>query len=586
MLETVAALDVDESLVAAWRARVAQACAHLGWPGGSAAAGAASVPVVVRRHAGGVSLALAAPFDQLFTATEVNEWALCASLVERDSTLLEPLEAALVQAAIEQAATLSDVAAPVLGEAAALERFRKLAEAEGRPDLAVLIHAADFRGLPHVLDEQSITLGAGAGGRTWPLDALPRERDVHWEALRTIPTAVVTGSNGKTTTARLVAACTRAAGRVDGFCCTDGVFVAGELVAPGDYSGPAGTRRVLRDTRVTAAVLETARGAILRRGLAIARADVAIVTNVSSDHFGEYGIDDLEGLADVKLSVAQLVAPRGLLVLNADDDLLRSKARGLATRLGALPALAWFALDFERPELVEHVARGGAACGVTSGRLRLAWGGQVHDLGAIDELPLTVGGVATYNVANLAGAALVAAALAIDADVIRKVFASFGLDPDDNAGRLMRFAVGGVQFVVDYAHNPDGLRGLLSVVERLRAPGGRLITLLGHAGNRRNEDIEELATVAASFRPDRVVVKEDEGHLRGRQPGEVPGILRRALLEAGLTPEAVVMKMSESEAAAYAIAVARPGDSVALLMHSGSARQKVLARLREEQGQA
>ena len=137
--------------------------------------------------------------------------------------------------------------------------------------------------------------------------------------LRNVPTAIVTGSNGKTTTVRLLAACARAHGWRDGYNCTDGLFIAGEQIESGDYSGPVGTRTVLRDSRVEAAILETARGGILRRGLAAQRARVAVVTNVSADHFGEYGIDDLAGLADTKLVVASTIDDTGLLVLNADD---------------------------------------------------------------------------------------------------------------------------------------------------------------------------------------------------------------------------------------------------------------------------
>ena len=334
-----------------------------------------------------------------------------------------------------------------------------------RPDLRALIEAAESRGVRHVLDETILTLGAGAGSLSWPLDALPTTADVPWLSLHEIPVAVVTGSNGKTTTVRLIAACARAHGWRDGFSCTDGVFVGHDLVRAGDYSGPAGTRAVLRDPRVEAAVLETARGGILRRGLAIDHAIVAVVTNVSADHFGEYGIHDLEGLADVKLSVAQLVARDGLLVLNADDDLLRAKAAGLGERLGWQPPLGWFALDFDRAELRAHRESLGATCGVRDGRLMLSLGGKSHDLGAIGDLPITVRGHATYNVANLAGAALAAAALGIAPATIASVFGAFGLDPADNSGRLMRFDLQGVQVLLDYAHNPDGLRGVLHVAQ-------------------------------------------------------------------------------------------------------------------------
>jgi cyanophycin synthetase len=566
---------LDDAVLAGWRARVARASEHLGW----------STPAVAaRRHAGGASLALAAPADQLFTATEINEWALCATVRLQDPVRWSGLEAALVVEALEQASDPKQVIPPVLDEAAAFERFERLAAAERRPDVLALMAAAEAHDLPHVVDDHDLTLGAGAGSRTWPIDALPSTAGVPWGDLHGIPVAAVTGSNGKTTTVRLVAACAREHGWIDGFCCTDGVFVANALVEPGDYSGPAGTRRVLRDSRVQAAVLEIARGGILRRGLATNRADVAIVTNVSNDHFGEFGIDDLDGLADAKMTVARLVARRGLLVLNADDALLRAKAATASARLDAVPPLGWFALDYDRAELVAHRALGGATCGVRAGRLMLGSREAEHDLGPVDDMPLTVGGTATYNVANLAGAALTSAALGIAPATIRAIYARFARDPADNAGRLMRFDVGGARFVVDYAHNPDGLRGVLHVAQQLRGPGGRLIMLLGHAGNRRDEDIAELAAVAAAHGPDLVVVKEDEGHLRGRQPGEVPEILRRALLASGLPESAVVVQMSERAAASYAIEAARPGDAVALLMHSSSARDAVLSLLRGRTG--
>jgi cyanophycin synthetase len=575
VLET-AGVVLDDALLAGWRARVERASEHLGW---SSAPG-----VAARRHAGGASLALAAPADQLFTATEVNEWALCATVRQQDPTRWSGLESALVVEALEQASDPKQVIPPVLDEAAAFERFERLAAAERRPDVLALMAAAEARDLPHVVDDRDLTLGAGAGSRTWPIDTLPLLADVPWFALHGIPVAAVTGSNGKTTTVRLVAACAREHGWTDGSCCTDGVFVANALVEPGDYSGPAGTRRVLRDSRVQAAVLEIARGGILRRGLATNRADVAIVTNVSNDHFGEFGIDDLDGLADAKMTVARLIACRGLLVLNADDALLRAKASAASARLGAVPPLGWFALDYDRAELVAHRVLGGATCGVRAGRLMLGWREAEHDLGPVDDMPLTVGGTATYNVANLAGAAITAAALGIAPATIRAVYARFARDAADNAGRLMRFDVGGARLVVDYAHNPDGLRGVLHVAQQLRGPGGRLIMLLGHAGNRRDEDIAELAAVAAAHGPDLVVVKEDEGHLRGRQPGEVPEILRRALLASGLPETAVVVQMSERAAASYAIEAARPGDAVALLMHSSSARDAILSLLRGRAG--
>ena len=206
---------------------------------------------------------------------------------------------------------------------------------EANPRLRALVDAAAARGLPWLADDDVLTLGAGAGSHSWPLAELPDPAAVDWQALRRRPTALVTGTNGKTTVVRLLAACADATGRATGYCCTDGVFVAGQALGTGDYSGPAGARRVLRDARVEAAVLETARGGILRRGLAVARADVAVITSIAADHFGEFGVHDLDALVDVKLAVARALDAGGLLVANADDAVLARTAPecGQADRL-------------------------------------------------------------------------------------------------------------------------------------------------------------------------------------------------------------------------------------------------------------
>jgi cyanophycin synthetase len=535
--------------------------------------------VVARPHARGASLALAAPVDQLLLATEVNEWALCAALYAHDPRHWAGLEAALVTAALEEAAQPQAVVLPALQESAAMARFAQLARAAARPQLIALLERAAARGLPHVLDDTLLTLGAGVRGRDYPLGSLPDAAAVPWGDLGGIPTALITGSNGKTTTVRLIAACARAHGWPAASSCTDGVFLDGELLAGGDYSGPDGARRVMREPRACCAVLETARGGILRRGIAVSQAQVAVVTNVSADHFGEYGIDDLTGLIEVKLTVAGVLAPTGLLVINADDAPLAAAVAGLERRFGRCPRLGWFALDADHPRLREHRAVDGSTCGLRHGRLILHHAGGEHDLGASTAMPLTVAGSATYNVANLAGAALGAAALGVPPQIIAAVFARFGAAAGDNPGRMMRFTVAGVCVLVDYAHNPAGLRGLLTVAEHLRGGAGRLGVLLGHAGNRQDAEIEALARVAAEFRPALVVIKENEQHLRGRPPGEIPRIIHAALLRAGLPESALPQCASELEAVHRALEWARPGDVLALPVHSMSARTAVLALL-------
>jgi UDP-N-acetylmuramyl tripeptide synthase len=553
----------DAGVLGNWERRVARARKELRWP---------AAPECAIAHRTGASLALGAPPDQLFTATEVNEWALSASIAEHEPARREELIAALAAEQPEE----TDL--PTLDEASALIRLRRRAAREANPRLRVLIDAAAARGLPVLADDDFLTLGAGAGGHSWPLGDLPDLDAVPWGTLHGIPTALVTGTNGKTTVVRLLAACAKAAGRATGYCCTDGVFVAGHPHGTGDYSGPAGARRVLRDARVEAAVLETARGGILRRGLAVARADVAVITSIAADHFGEFGVHDLEALTDVKLAVARALGTAGLLVVNADDVLLARKAAASGKPLG------WFALDADHPLLAAHRQAGGATSGVRAGRLVLALHGREQDLGAIEAMPLAAGGHSLFNVSNLATAALGAAGLGVEPATIAVVFARFGADPEDNAGRLMRYELGGLNLIVDFAHNPAALAGLVDFAQHLRS-GGRLGLLLGQAGNREDTDIDRLAAVAAAARPDLVVVKELGTYLRGRDSGEVPAILRRALARAGIAESSIADAGDEDRAVRQALAWARPGDVLVLPLHSKEGRSHALAlieRLRRE----
>jgi UDP-N-acetylmuramyl tripeptide synthase len=509
----------------------------------------------------------------LFAATELNEWALAASLRERDPVRWEGLESALRMAALES--TTPPALPPLLDEAGALDRLVQLAAIEARPLLRIAVGRAATTGLGWLLDDEALSLGEGAGHAAFVLDSLSRPEVVHWANLRNVPTALVTGSNGKTTTVRLLAACARAQGLRAGYNCTDGVFLDGELLVAGDFSGPAGARSVLRDSRVEFAVIEAARGGILRRGVSVNRADVALVTNVSLDHVGAYGIDDLDAMAAVKLVIANAVGPGGLVVLNAGDSTLLRHASRIAAPVG------WFGRDFDSPPLREARACGGSACGVLAGQLICSHRGETHELGDITSMPLTVDGSAAYNIENLAGAALAAVALGVAPDAIRTVFGRFGSNASDNPGRLMRYEVRGALAIIDYAHNPDGLRGLLEVARRL-AGEGRLLMLLGQAGDRGDADIEALAAVAAKANPDLVVIKEMAGYLRGRAPGEVQAILRRALLAHGLPAGRVQERASEIEAAQAALDAARPGDVVLLLVHGVLARSEVMSMIRTQ----
>lgn len=537
-LEAVAS-DIDAALIASWQAQVNSVASALHWPAPSFHA---------KVHAKGATLAFTAPLDQLYCATEVNEWAWSAACGE------QPLHAP---------------GFPDIQDAeSAVRTFRAMARAEAEPALLAFIAEAGMRHWPVLLDDDSVSAGFGACSRQWPRQPFTAQARMPAGNADPIPVAMVTGSNGKTTTVRLLAAMARAAGLASGHNCTDGLFFNGALLEADDYSGPAGARAILRHPGVQAAILETARGGLLRRGLATDQADAALVTNISEDHFGEYGIFSLDDLAQVKLAIARGLKPTGRLLLNAGDPLLVRHGTGL--RAGT----AWFAADWSCPALQSQLAQGAMVCAVDGGHLGLHADGIVHDLGAVADMPLSHAGVARYNIENLAAAALCAYVLGFGLDAIKAVLSSFGRDNADNPGRLQQWRFADVQVFLDYAHNPEGLSGFLGIAQSVRAPG-RLAVLLGQAGNRENDDIVKLAEAVARFHPELVVLKDMAGYTRGRQPGEVPALLHSALSISGVPETGIVTRLDELDAVRHILQWARPGDVLALPVHGLGEREAV-----------
>jgi cyanophycin synthetase len=384
-----------------------------------------------------------------------------------------------------------------------------------------------------------------------------------------VPKVLVTGSNGKTTTTRLLAAMARAAGLVPGLCGTEGVVVGDAVLATGDYAGPAGARAVLRHSQVQVALLETARGGLLRRGLAVQQADVAVLTNVSADHLGEQGVDGVDDIARVKLVLAHAVAHDGTLVLNGDDRTLLM----VATQLPHVVGVPWafFGRDHLAPSMQMLRGHGGSTCGSHQGHLILTLGGEEHDLGPTHEMPLSLNDSAGYNVLNMAAAALTAGLLKWPLAAIRSSLQTFGASPQDNPGRLERWSHHGATVLVDYAHNPDGLTQLLQVAHALKPR--RLGLLLGQAGNRGDDAILALAGAAAAYLPDRIVIKELPTMLRGRELGQVPQLLMQGLAAGGVPPGHISHHADEEAAARQLLAWAQPGDVVVLPIHTPAVRE-------------
>ena len=487
-----------------------------------------------RKFPGGISIAISAPLDALYAATEVNEWAWSAAEAE-----------------------LERRPPPDFGSHQA--RLKDLIAKESNPRVIALAAAAKQRNLLFLADDETISVGVGSGSISWPRDRLPPPDAIDWTRVHDHPIALITGGNGKTTTTRLVAAMAQAGGKTVGMTSTDGIQVGGTVVEPGDFAGPGGARTLLRDPRVELAVLETARGGILRRGLAVTRASVALVTNIADDHLGEFGVCDLPTLTATKLVVSRVLGPSGRLVLNAEDPSLVEGSRTVAS------PVVWFSLDPENAQVRRHLGAGGTAVVLAGEAIELREGEQRTRVELVGDIPITVGGKARHNIANALGAVAVAWSLGIPLGAIAGGLRGFEGTSRDNPGRLNRFTLGGVEVIVDFAHNPHGLKALIEMGAAL--PARRRLVLLGQAGDRDDNAIRELARVAWTIRPDRVIAKEMAAYTRGRPVGEIPGLIADEMLRLGAPAESITQSPSELEGVRQALEWAQPGDLLLLTVH-------------------
>jgi cyanophycin synthetase len=368
---------------------------------------------------------------------------------------------------------------------------------------------------------------------------------------------------------RLLGAMVAATDRTPGMTSTDGVTVGSTFLVEGDFSGPSGARVVLRSPDVETAILETARGGILRRGLPVYRADVAVVTNVAADHLGEFGVESLADLAETKLLVAKALGTSGTLVLNADDPLLVERSSRMAA------PLIWFSLDPASTVVKRHLDAGGTAVIEDGGRIVLAQGKHRSVVVSLADIPITFGGTARHNVANALAGVGGATGLGIGIGPIAQALQRFGREVGDNPGRANLLELGGTRILLDYAHNPHGMAALVGVAQTF--PARRRLVLLGQAGDRNDEAIRELARAAWTLQPDRVVVSEMDQYLRGRALGEVPALLADEFSRLGAPDTAVSRVGPEIEGVREALAWAGPGDLLVLAVHQD--RRAVLGLL-------
>ncbi len=369
-----------------------------------------------------------------------------------------------------------------------------------------------------------------------------------------IPIATITGTNGKTTTTRMTAHIFKMAGNRVGVSTSDGVYIDGHLTVDGDMTGPVAARMVLRDPSVDVAVLETARGGLLKRGMGYKRANVGAVLNVQADHLGLRGIDTLEDLARVKRIIVEIA--RDTAVLNADDPLcLRMADYSNADHL------CYVTMNPKHPLVREHIRAGGRALvleeGINGHMITVYDRGSHIPLLWTHLIPATLEGKAMHNVQNAMFAAAVAYSMEVSLEEIRHGLRTFDTTFFQAPGRMNIFDEHPFKVILDYGHNPAAIKVMVQLTEHLDADGRRLVVLAA-PGDRRDEDIREIARLCAG-KFDHYVCRRDD-HPRGRGPDEVPEMLGDELLASGVEAERIEVIADERAAVNRCLKLARPGD--------------------------
>jgi cyanophycin synthetase len=392
-----------------------------------------------------------------------------------------------------------------------------------------------------------------------------------------IPIAAVTGTNGKTTTARMLAHIQKLAGHHVGLTSTDGVYIDGQRTVAGDMTGPVATRMVLSDPNVDVAVLEIARGGLLRAGMGVRHCDVGAVLNVKADHLGLRGVGTLDELAKVKRIVVEVA--RDTAVLSADDALCLKMADYTSAK-----HLCYVTMDPTHELVGEHIRAGGRGVVLESGIK-----GQmitIYDHGAHIPLlwthliPATLEGRALHNVQNAMFAAAMAFSMGLKLEDIRHGLRTFDTTFFQAPGRMNIFDEHPFKVILDYGHNPAAVEAMCQLVDRLEVAGRRLVVLAA-PGDRRDQDIAEIGRIAAGHF-ERYILRRDD-HLRGRQPEEVPHLLRDALLAAGVPAEQILVIPDEQLATDTALREAQPGDLLLVFADAITRSWKQVIQFRPEE---
>ncbi|WP_053955250.1 cyanophycin synthetase [Inediibacterium massiliense] len=383
-----------------------------------------------------------------------------------------------------------------------------------------------------------------------------------------IPVVSVTGTNGKTTTTRMIGNILKHAKHHVGMTTTGGIYIGDECIEKGDTTGPKSAKKVLMNKYVTAAVLETARGGIVNRGLGYDLADVGVITNIENDHLGLDGVEDLEDLANIKSLVVEAIKKDGYGVLNGDDPYcMKIKDRVFGNVL-------LFSKDENNIHIKEHVKNGGEAVYIRDKSIYFFHKKEEIKIMNIEEIPATYGGILIHNIENSLAAIAAACALKMDTKVIYNAMSSFKNDEIDNPGRFNVYPIKDFKVIVDYGHNYDGYKKTIESLKKMKY--NQLIGVIGVPGDRLSEDIHEVAKLSgANF--DFVWIKEDRD-LRGREKGEVANILYEGCIEGGMKKNNIDIELVEEKALEKAMNLAKKGDMIVVFYED---REKIIDKIEE-----
>jgi cyanophycin synthetase len=388
-----------------------------------------------------------------------------------------------------------------------------------------------------------------------------------------VPIVAVTGTNGKTTTVRMIAHIMQTSGKRVGMTTTDGIYIDGTQILSGDMSGPTSAQMVLKNPTINYAVLETARGGILRSGLGFDRCDIAVVTNVTSDHLGLAGVESLSDLAKVKSVVPQSVFRDGVSVLNADNEFTADMARL------ARGEIIYFSMQEDNPVLREHLRARGRAVVLRQTRngemITIIEHRRETSLLLVNEIPATFDGRLRVNIANAMAATAAALGENVQLEYIRQALRTFTTSFFQTPGRFNVMEFQGRRVLMDYCHNVAGMESMADFVRRLEPE--RTIAVISIPGDRQDDDIRAFgALAAASF--DELIFREDTNR-RGRANGEIASLLREAAIAGGLPEDRATIILEELDAVREALSRSAKDDLVVLMVDQPTAAWNELERL-------